>query len=769
MRVPGRPALTLALAAALLVPAHVAGAAGPDPAPPGMLTAPKNGEAAITALGDQIDEAAAVNDLSVRELKHDLRDDPTLWVGRQGRLHYQEAAASAATSEPEVQVATAALADTFTLHSREGSKHVIYLDFGGATITSSSWWVTEGVMSPRTATGYSQDGDPAFNDTEKTYIQQVWAIVAEKFAAFDVDVTTENPGAAAYNRTSEDDLTWGDRVVFSSDDAATADACGCPGVAFIGTFDEIDNGEAEPTWVFTDPLGNSAALAANAAAHEIGHTFGLDHDGKLLSEYYSGHAMWVPLMGTTTSKPVAQFSKGEYSGATNTEDDLALIATGGAPLIADLVGDTRATATPVATLPYSGTGLISTAGDQDVYAVTTSCIGDLTATAAGVGVGQTLDIQLTVYDANGVLLGAADPAVYASDSLAYNMNASYTVTDAAAATYYVEIDGVGSGGLGATPNPSSGYSDYASTGQYTLSIAECTDGINPPTAPRNLTASPVQRSTNGSVSWTAPVSAGSGALTGYTVTGLPGSPVTLGPTTTSAASTSLVPGTTYPVQVVASNGFGNSPAASVNLRISTWLPTTAPVVSSQVAGNDAGLTWGTVANPGKATLTGWSTTLKRDGVTVATRNVLIGSPRSASFPDLRAGRYTFSVRITGSADLTAGTTAGTAAFTVAAPPSAPAIGTPSSGTAGGTVTAVARWGAPTSTGGSPITGYRVVAYKLTAAGNIAKAYYSPLRSSASRAYTWTTLPAARYKFKVVAYNAVGSSPRSAYSAIVTAR
>ena len=42
-------------------------------------------------------------------------------------------------------------------------------------------------------------------------------------------------------------------------------------------------------------------------------------------------------------------------------------------------------------------------------------------------------------------------------------------------------------------------------------------------------------------------------------------------------------------------------------------------------------------------------------------------------------------------------------------PSAPRIGTASSGTSGGTATAAARWSAPTSDGGAPITKYRVLA------------------------------------------------------------
>ncbi len=771
MRVLQRAALALAVTAAVLVPTQVAGADAPDAPGRKVLAQPNHGQAAIRALGENLDEVAALNDLSAGEFEDALTKDQTLWVGQHGRLHYRESADVTGSSTPEVQAASAVLEDTFLLHSREQSNHVIYLDFGGATITSTSWWVTDGGMSARTATGYSQDGDPAFNDTEKTYIQQVWRIVAEKYAAFDVDVTTENPGSDGYNRTTGGDQTWGDRVVFSSDDAAMADACGCPGTAFINTFDGIDSGQAEPTWVFTDLLGSSAALAANVAAHEVGHTVGLGHDGiSPNDEYYDGHNQWVPIMGTTIARPVVQFSKGEYTNATNHEDDLATIAAGGAPLLADDHQAITGTPTVLPTAAsYQVAGLITAAADQDAFAITRDCSDPFTATATGIGVGSTLDLKVSVYDSDRLLIGADDPASYRSGPLAYGMDAQYTVADAGAGTYYVEIDGVGSGGLGTVPDPSTGYTDYGSIGGYTLAITGCSVGNDPPSVPQNLTASPVQRSTNGSVTWTAPVSAGDSPITGYTVTGLSSSPIPLGPDATSASSTSLVPGTTYPVSVVATNAYGDSPAALVNLRVSTWLPTAAPVVTPSVTGNDAGVTWGTVANPGKATITGWSTVLKRNGITVATSTVPASNPRSRSYSDLQAGNYTFTVTVVGTADLIAGTTAGTTAFTIAAPPGPPRVGTPSSGITGGAVTAIARWATPSTDGGSPITGYKVIAYKLTAAGKIAKAYYSPLLSSAARAHKWTTVPTGRYKFKVLAYNALGKSPASAYSTIVLAR
>jgi len=770
MRFLGRTTLALTLLAAVLVPAQLAAADSPDDGQK-LLAKRSHGQAAINALGSNVDEAAAVNDLTTSEFKHALTEDPSLWVGRDGRMFYVDSAEEAAEdAAPEVQAASAALEETFELHSLPGSNHTIYLDFGSVTLASNSWWVTSAGMTPQSFGGYSQDGDPAFNDTEKTFIQQVWSIVAEKYSAFDVDVTTENPGANGYNRTSGGDLTWGDRVAITSDDAALEQACGdCAGRALIDVFDTVDSGQYEPAWVFTDLLG-TATLTANAAAHEIGHTLGLSHDGNASTSYYGGHNHWVPLMGITNSKAVAQFSKGEYAGANNLENDLTIIAGNGAPLRGDDAGNTVGTATALApAASYEVDGIIANAADKDVYAVSRTCDTDLTATATGVGTGQTLDIKLSVYNAAGALVGADDVASSNAGAVATGMNAAYTAVDAGAGTYYVEVDGVGSGGLGNVPNPSTGYTDYASIGQYTLAITGCTAGTNPPSAPQNLTASPSLRSTNGSVSWTTPASTGDGAITGYKVSGLPGGTVTLGSGARSAGSSSLVPGTTYPVSVVATNVHGDSSAATVNLKVPTWAPTAAPVVSPIVSGKDVSATWGTVANPGGSTITGWSVTLRK-GTTIVNAAALPISPRSYSYGALAPGSYTLSVTVMADAEDTAGRTPGTATFSIAADkPSAPKIGTPSFGIKGGAITAIARWAAPTSDGGSPITSYKVVAYKLTAANNISKAYYSNLLSPASRSYKWTTLPAGRYKFRVVAKNVAGTSPFSAYSTNVLAQ
>lgn len=80
----------------------------------------------------------------------------------------------------------------FTLHSRPGADRTIYLDFDGHT-TAGTAWNTNGRPASFTSAPYSRDSSAAFNTTELANIGEIWEQVAEDFAPFDVDVTTEEP------------------------------------------------------------------------------------------------------------------------------------------------------------------------------------------------------------------------------------------------------------------------------------------------------------------------------------------------------------------------------------------------------------------------------------------------------------------------------------------------------------------------------------------------------------------------------------------------
>lgn len=382
---------------------------------------------------------------------------------------------------------SATLADTFTLHSRPGANRTIYLDFNGGTLLSSNSWLLNG-LSTLLFPGWSLDGSASFSDAERTVVQEVWARVAEDYSPFDIDVTTQEPPAGALWRSSASDPTYGTRVAFASGGSIQTQLCGgaCGGIAWIGTFDSVTNGETRsPAWVFPSSLGNKAKNMAEAASHEAGHTLGLGHDGTSSSGYYAGNTLWGPLMGSPYSAGVTQWSRGDYPSANNHEDDFAVLGANGASLRPDEAGSTPATALPLAALP-GGTGVITGRDDRDWYAVT-DCTGTVTASASPAPVGPNLDLRVELRDSAGTLLHAAAPATTRTSAAVTGLGATVTGT-LRGGPYYVAVSGAGSLSGGGSGWSTGGYDSYGSAGTYRLSVSGCsgTPGngtTDPPTDP----------------------------------------------------------------------------------------------------------------------------------------------------------------------------------------------------------------------------------------------------------------------------------------------
>ncbi|MFT7643750.1 MAG: hypothetical protein ACI9G1_005516, partial [Pirellulaceae bacterium] len=103
------------------------------------------------------------------------------------------------------------LSQTFNLHSRPNAALTIYLDFDGHTTSGTSWNNGRGDIN---TPSWSLDGDASsFSTSEQQTVQRIWARVSEDFAPFEVNVTTEDPGAAALIRTNNSDTEYGIRVV----------------------------------------------------------------------------------------------------------------------------------------------------------------------------------------------------------------------------------------------------------------------------------------------------------------------------------------------------------------------------------------------------------------------------------------------------------------------------------------------------------------------------------------------------------------------------
>lgn len=420
-----------------------------------------NGTAAIDALGANLPRAAQRAGMAATTLRQNLRTDSTLWLDTCARPYYVEPQSqlTAQTLDPALDIGGDALA----LHSRPGSKRTIFLDFDGMEVTGTNWAQYYGEF---TAPAYSIDDDPAFSATELARIANVWLRVAEDYAPFDVDVTTEDPGVAAIERSNQADMVFGSRVAIVGPNPIYR-YCGCGGIAYVNVFNETDGHEDyQPAFVFTQGVGTGSKTIAEAASHEAGHNLGLYHDGVLQgASYYRGQGIWAPIMGVGYYKPLSQWSKGEYADANRTEDDVAVIAAAGAPAVADDVGDTPAQA--AALTPGTLSGIIGTARDTDWFRFEAKNLTTITVEPQAVS--PDLDARIDLYDAAGALLASDDPEpLLVSGDIASGLDATIAQV-LPSGTYYVKVDGVGSGSATQT-----GYSDYGSLGRYELSLT--TDG-----------------------------------------------------------------------------------------------------------------------------------------------------------------------------------------------------------------------------------------------------------------------------------------------------
>lgn len=368
-------------------------------------------------------------------------------------------------------VAQFPLADTFKLHSRPGAAKVIYLDFNGHTTANTPWNSGVNANVAIVTPPFDLDGDPStFSSAELAAIQDVWLRVAEDYAAWDVDVTTEDPGIEAIRRTSSGDLQYGVRCVIGGSSMQWL-GTGAGGVAYVGTFDALVSasltGNDIPAFVFPVQLGNSARLIAEAASHEVGHTLGLYHSGQTTGvEYYGGHADWAPIMGVSYYKTVTQWTRGDYPLSNNTQDQVAIISSK-IPRIAPYHGGTASTASVVAGASFSAGGIIASRTQKDWFKLTAGA-GPLSVTGAVAAASPDLKLSLTLLDSSGVAV---------AQGVASGMAASLAAT-VSAGDYYLVVDGVGS-----TNDPLTGYTDYGSMGRYGLAGTWVDAGTPPPPPP----------------------------------------------------------------------------------------------------------------------------------------------------------------------------------------------------------------------------------------------------------------------------------------------
>lgn len=427
-------------------------------------------------------------------------DLPSLHADSTGAIFY-ECALRAATAvpgnpEPTLMAGAAVPVDPFpaslVFHSRPGAPNILFLNFAGETV-SGTLWNTELGRTEIPAVAFSVDSDlTTFSSSEQTAIQRVWDRVAEDYAPFDIDVTTERP-ATFTTRTALALIT---RTTDANGDDNPSSSAG--GVGYVNVFGSFSYAKYRPVWIYHDNLANVESYLAEAASHEVGHNLGLSHDGLTDgTEYYDGHGSgdisWGTIMGACYNRNVTHWSKGEYHLANNTQDDLATIA-GKLTYRPDDHGGTQATATALTV--SGGTNIVATTPQTDPTNSNPANKGvlerntdlDVLSFVTGSGAvqlavnpwimpsgtrGGNLDILVELHDEAGSLLLTNNPAA---------QTAARVETNLTEGRYFLHIRNSGAGGP--FNSPPTGYTEYGSIGQYFVTgfVARSTGYIAPPLA-----------------------------------------------------------------------------------------------------------------------------------------------------------------------------------------------------------------------------------------------------------------------------------------------
>ena len=313
-------------------------------------------------------------------------------------------------------------------------------------------------------------------------------------------------------------------------------------------------------------------------------------------------------------------------------------------------------------------------------------------------------------------------------------------------------------------------------GRWTSAVSATTSTGTPPGPPRSLTAT-ADGSSVIELSWSAPVSTGSSAITGYRIewsstrTGGTWSDLVAntGSTRTTYRDAGLEPNTSRYYRVSAINSFGTGTPSNIDGDVTLLQVPDAPgQLTAEARGRSAiELDWTRPSSSGTSPVTGyriqWSRT--RTGVwsdlVANTRSTRTTYRDTGLTPNTTRYYRVAAISAAGTSDWSDIDGATTAGITVPGVPSN-LRATPSG--AGGSNQLTLRWSAPTDDGGSSITGYRI---EWSSTGRSGWRILEANTGSTATTYLHSGLPPATARFYRVA--AVSSEGAGAYSNVAEGR
>ena len=258
------------------------------------------------------------------------------------------------------------------------------------------------------------------------------------------------------------------------------------GTSDIGSFLSASE---NTVFVFPENIGNNRLQLlqiAATASHEAGHAFSLHHHSiwskngkKITNQYDPGTDDWTPIMGQNTSADRTTWSRGVTDEGPNSfQDDFAILGglLGFRPDEPSVTTLAAANNTAAINSPLTGSGMINTTNDVDVFQFTTAG-GQVSINVKAATIGPDLLPRAELWNASGRMATGTfnSPTASVADPKNSVINATLP-----SGTYFIHVQGGG---------------DYCDLGQYTVSVTtkqiavQGTSGTTKktPTSSKNLT------------------------------------------------------------------------------------------------------------------------------------------------------------------------------------------------------------------------------------------------------------------------------------------